>query len=126
MALVRSRGNRSTEWRIRSFLARSAIAGWLMHPPFLPGLPDFFFPDRKIAVFVDGCFWHACPRCRRPLPVSNKSYWAPKIARNVARRREVTAVLHRRHIHVVRIWEHDLRGNAARTLARLAMLLSQK
>ncbi|TMB13847.1 MAG: very short patch repair endonuclease [Deltaproteobacteria bacterium] len=96
-----------------------------MHPTFLPGTPDFFFPAQKMALFVDGCFWHGCAICKRPLPVQNAPYWRRKITGNIARRAEVIRVLRRRGMKSIRIWEHELRGGTARTYPRLAALLSQ-
>jgi len=67
--------------------------------------PDIVFPGRKVAVFVDGCFWHVCPEHGRQ-PTSNEWYWTPKLRRNVDRDRLVTDALEEAGWHVVRIWEH--------------------
>jgi DNA mismatch endonuclease (patch repair protein) len=110
MALVRSKGNRSTEWRFRSALVRNEIRGWLMHPADVPGLPDFVFSDDKIAVFIDGCFWHRCPSCRRTTPATNRDYWMKKLMLNAARARHIERQLRRRGFRVMRVWEHELRS----------------
>ncbi|MCA1185210.1 very short patch repair endonuclease [Saccharopolyspora sp. 6T] len=68
--------------------------------------PDIVFTARRVAIFVDGCFWHACPEHGRQ-PTSNEWYWAPKLARNVERDRTVTAALERAGWAVLRIWEHE-------------------
>lgn len=68
--------------------------------------PDIVFTARKVAIFVDGCFWHACPEHGRR-PTSNEWYWTPKLARNVERDRTVTAALERAGWEVLRIWEHE-------------------
>ncbi|WET79954.1 very short patch repair endonuclease [Amycolatopsis sp. QT-25] len=67
--------------------------------------PDVVFTARKVAVFVDGCFWHVCPEHGRQ-PTSNEWYWAPKLRRNVERDRRVTSALEGAGWRVVRIWEH--------------------
>ncbi len=67
--------------------------------------PDMAFTGARVAVFVDGCFWHCCPIHGRP-PVSNGHYWGPKLARNVARDGADTAQLERAGWTVVRLWEH--------------------
>lgn len=76
----------------------------------LPGLPrrraDLVFPRQKLAVFVDGCFWHGCP-VHGTAPKSNADWWAAKLARNVERDRETDAHLARAKWHVIRIWEHE-------------------
>ena len=60
MAAIRSRGNKDTELKLASILRASGITGWRRHQP-LPGHPDFIFRHARLAVFVDGCFWHGCP-----------------------------------------------------------------
>jgi DNA mismatch endonuclease Vsr len=105
---TRSRQNRTTERRLRAYPASAGVSGWQLHPRII-GTPDFAFPGPRLALFVDGCFWHGCPECARGhLPRSNTAYWHPKIARNQARDRAVTAQLRRRGWSVLRIWEHDL------------------
>jgi DNA mismatch endonuclease (patch repair protein) len=85
----------------------------------LPGRPDFAFPARRLAVFVDGCFWHGCPR-HGTLPKGNARFWREKIARNRERDREVNLELRRRGWRVIRIWEHELRRPAeTRMVGRL-------
>ncbi|WP_410634831.1 very short patch repair endonuclease [Amycolatopsis sp. cmx-4-83] len=67
--------------------------------------PDIVFPRRKVAVFVDGCFWHVCPEHGR-MPTSNEWYWTPKLRRNMERDQLVTTALAAEGWDVVRIWEH--------------------
>ena len=67
--------------------------------------PDIAFTARRVAVFVDGCFWHACPEHGRD-PAVNQWYWAPKLRRNVERDRAADAALAAAGWRVVRIWEH--------------------
>ena len=109
MAKVRSQRNRSTEGRLRARLIRSGIRGWTMNAPDLCGKPDFVFRAERVAVFVDGCFWHGCRACQR-VPSSNVGYWDSKIARNRKRDRSVTARLRRDGWKVLRIWEHRLKS----------------
>jgi DNA mismatch endonuclease (patch repair protein) len=73
---------------------------------------DIAFPRRRVAVFVDGCFWHMCPD-HGTQPGSNVSYWAPKLARNVTRDRVVTCGLETADWTVVRVWEHTPVDEAA-------------
>ena len=76
--------------------------------PELPGKPDFYLPDLRLAVFADGCFFHCCPRHFIP-PVNNRDYWQAKIARNKQRDRETNRALKALGIRPVRVWEHNLR-----------------
>src|SRR5438128_231311 len=74
MAAIRGKGNRTTERRVRAMLVSLSIRGWKVNPKGIVGKPDFYFPDDRIALFVDGCFWHGCPRCCG-LPRVNRPYW---------------------------------------------------
>jgi DNA mismatch endonuclease, patch repair protein len=106
MAAIRSRGNKATELKLVSILRAAGITGWRRHQS-LTGRPDFIFRHQRLAVFVDGCFWHGCARhCR--MPQGNRQYWQHKITRNIARDRDVTNLLRRRGWRVVRIWGHAL------------------
>lgn len=110
MASIRSKGNRSTEWRMRSALMRAHIKEWVMHPPSIAGKPDFYFHLERVAVFIDGCFWHRCPICLMPIPQTNELYWLNKLRRNVERDNEVVSKLEAGGIRCLRIWEHELRN----------------
>ena len=122
MAAIRGRGNKSTELKLLSLLRKHGITGWRRHLP-LPGRPDFAFRESKVAVFVDGCFWHKCPRCFRP-PKSSQDYWEAKIARNTKRDAEMTAQLKGKGWKVLRIWECRLKAPCA-FLRRLSRLLGK-
>lgn len=76
----------------------------------LSGKPDLFFSKQKIAVFIDGCFWHKCPHCFVK-PKSKIDYWDKKIERNVERDKEITQKLYNDGIEVVRFWEHEVKKN---------------
>ena len=80
MAAIRSRGNKDTEVKLAAILRASGITGWRRHQA-LPGRPDFAFRRERLAIFVDGCFWHGCPKHGRK-PTSNRTYWLPKLRRN--------------------------------------------
>jgi DNA mismatch endonuclease (patch repair protein) len=118
MAAVKSTGNRSTERVLRARLACSGISGWRMHARDVAGCPDFVFDRERLAVFVDGCFWHGCPSCHRP-PSSNQEYWTRKVARNRSRDRRNSRALRIDGWTVLRVWEHALRGNPESVLRRI-------
>jgi DNA mismatch endonuclease, patch repair protein len=110
-ASMRSNRRRDTgpEKRIRSALHRRGYRFRVDHPLRLEGAlvrPDVVFTRAKVAVFVDGCFWHSCP-LHGTSPRSNRDYWGPKLARNAERDRANTVALRRDGWRVVRIWEHD-------------------
>ena len=106
MSLVRSAGNRSTELRLIALMRTARIRGWRRHQT-LPGKPDFVFRKHRLAVFVDGCFWHACPK-HVIFPAQRAAFWLRKLANNKARDRRVNRILRKDGWRVVRIWEHDL------------------
>ena len=117
MGRIRSRGNRDTELVLARFFRVHGITGWRRNLRVF-GRPDFLFRARRLAVFVDGCFWHGCPRHGR-MPRTNATFWRDKIARNRARDRLVTRTLRRAGWQVLRLWEHDLaRKHEGRLLRR--------
>lgn len=82
----------------------------------LPGKPDLVFKGARIAVFVDGCFWHGCP-AHGSVPKTNRSFWAPKLERNCERDREVTDALTERGWTVLRFWEHQIAERLERVVS---------
>ena len=123
MAAVRGRGNKTTELRLRMALVRSRIQGWICNESSLPGKPDFYFAEQKLAVFVDGCFWHGCSRCGH-VPKTNNSFWAAKLDRNRKRHRKVARALRMNGIQVIRFWEHQLRESLNHCVGRITRELS--
>ncbi|WP_202796901.1 very short patch repair endonuclease [Pedosphaera parvula] len=117
MSRVRSRGNASTELYLASLLRRSSAHGWRRHMS-LVGRPDFAFLGQRVAIFVDGCFWHKCPKCYRQ-PKSRKAFWIEKIRVNRARDRRVNKMLRAKGWKVIRIWECDLKRNPSRCIKRI-------
>jgi DNA mismatch endonuclease (patch repair protein) len=122
MAAVRSTGNKLTETKLVSIFRRYRVTGWRRHLRLL-GRPDFTFRSERVVVFVDGCFWHGCPKHLR-MPTSNRAYWQKKIAANMARDRTNTNQLRIAGWKVIRVWEHEL-GSELRVLRRLTKVLSR-
>jgi DNA mismatch endonuclease (patch repair protein) len=110
MARVRSRGNATTELRALRILRSGAITGWRRHLPIF-GRPDFAFFKSRTALFIDGCFWHGCPRCYEA-PKSSSAFWLRKLAKNRKRDMEVSRQLRRRGWKVLRVWECRLKSPA--------------
>jgi DNA mismatch endonuclease (patch repair protein) len=120
MSRIRGKGNATTELALLGLLRANRITGWRRHLP-LPGRPDFAFPILRVAVFVDGCFWHGCPRCSK-VPVSNRGFWLRKLEANAERDRRVRRQLVGMGWRVLRVWEHEL-ANPGRTVRRLELVL---
>lgn len=124
MRAIRSSGNRTTEIRLKAMLAQRAISGWRLHEKEIPGVPDFFFSNERAAIFIDGCFWHGCPKCGH-IPKTNRAYWRAKIARNRARDARITRRLRRVGFSVVRLWECDLRKRPSTCVRRIQRSLKR-
>jgi len=106
MSLIRSHGNIDTELALVKLLRRFRITGWRRNQKVF-GKPDLIFKRACLAIFVDGCFWHGCPK-HSHLPDSNRSFWRNKFSRNKTRDRFVTRTLRAQGWRVLRIWEHEL------------------
>ena len=107
MKKVRSKKNKSTELRLIEIFKQYGVTGWRRNYP-VKGHPDFVFLDKKIAIFVDGCFWHGHD-CRNTKPENNKEYWVKKQMGNITHDKEVTALFQNRGWKVLRIWECELK-----------------
>jgi len=106
------------EIRIRKILFAKGIKGYRINYP-IPGKPDIVFPKKRMAVFIDGCFWHRCPLCFIE-PQTKKEFWAEKIEKNVARDREVSERLTKDGWKVLRFWEHDVKKDPQRIAEKIA------
>ncbi len=136
MSRIRSRGNKDTEIALILLFRQNKITGWRRQIQIITSprpspqrgegvrvRPDFIFPKLKLAVFVDGCFWHCCPK-HSNVPVGNRAFWERKLRSNRARDLLVTRTLRARGWRVMRIWEHELaRKNRARLLRRIQRAL---
>ena len=147
MSRIRGHGNRATELALIRIFRAHGITGWRRQlqirsaergtrrstsPRPSPQRgegedfrvrPDFVFPKLKLAIFVDGCFWHGCPQ-HATKPKNNGAFWRKKFAANKARDRLVTRVLRSRGWRVLRIWEHALaRRNERRCIRRILQRL---
>ena len=148
MSRIRSRGNRDTELALVRVFRAQGITGWRRHHSLVLKVqgskfkvqnstarreprptgrvrPDFVFPKLKVAVFVDGCFWHGCPQ-HETKPRNNAAFWRRKFTTNKARDRLVTRCLRKNGWRVLRLWEHELaRKNAARLLRRIKRVIAR-
>jgi len=122
MSRVRGRGNERTELALVSVLRRNGLSGWRRNQPLF-GKPDFVFRKSRVAVFVDGCFWHYCP-LHATQPATNRAFWRKKLARNKARDLLVNRTLRKAGWRVLRIWQHELtRKREARLVRRIGRCL---
>lgn len=126
MAKVRGRGNLTTEEALAKLLRRQGWSGWRRQQAVrgrtaagerFQVRPDFVFPVRRLVVFVDGCFWHGCPR-HGTRPRGNAAFWRAKFRRNQERDRRDTRRLRAAGWRVLRLWEHELKPKARAVLLR--------
>src|SRR6266851_6815820 len=122
MASVKPFGNKTTELAMSRLLRKNGLCGYRKHWS-IAGRPDFAWPKIKTALFVDGCFWHGCPRCRR-VPTSNKAYWEMRIGGNRRRDRRVSRALRKAGWVVIRVWECSLYNE--RTIKRIRALVAAR
>ena len=124
MSRIRGSGNMETEIALVKLFRKHGVTGWRRNQPVF-GKPDFIFPNARVAVFVDGCFWHACPK-HATMPANNRTFWKRKLTGNKSRDRVVNRKLRREGWRVVRIWEHELVTSTARCVKKIQRKLNAK
>ena len=125
MARIPSKGNATTEERLVRLLRLNRIRGWRRNPP-MQGKPDFAWPQERLAVFVDGCFWHGHSCGRNLHPRTNARAWREKIKSNTLRDRRSSALLRRKGWKVMRVWECTLAKYPDRCMRRVQNALSKR
>lgn len=116
--------NTSPEVRLRRALKAEGIRGLQAHPRAILGRPDVAFIDERVAVFINGCYWHRCPNCNPRLPKTHREFWRRKFKANRARDLRVARKLRANHWRVIVIWECRLRQNPSREVRRVALTLA--
>jgi DNA mismatch endonuclease (patch repair protein) len=106
MAAIKSTGT-SPELRLGEALRELFPHRHLYAHPHLPGRPDFYLPGFRLAIFVDGCFWHGCPE-HGHIPAANRDYWELKLARNMSRDHDAQLRLRELGVRTLRLWEHEV------------------
>jgi len=101
--------NTKPEIMLRKFLFSKGLRGYRISEK-ITGKPDIVFTKYKVVVFVDGCFWHKCPKCFRE-PDTNREFWTKKINRNVRRDKKVNEILTKNGWKVIRLWEHEIKSD---------------
>jgi DNA mismatch endonuclease (patch repair protein) len=108
--------NTGPERRLRRALWAAGLRYRLRYK--LPGKPDLVFPTRRLAIFVDGCFWHGCP-LHATYPKANQQFWRDKLAETIRRDQRVNATLREQSWQVLRFWEHEVEHELDRVVARI-------
>jgi DNA mismatch endonuclease, patch repair protein len=116
--------NTGLEKIFRASVSGLHIRGYRLNAK-ITGKPDLYFSKSKVAVFIDGCFWHGCPRCYAR-PATNKKYWSDKIKKNMKRDKTVTSELRENGIKVVRFWGHEINENSDRCAKKLQKIIASQ
>jgi len=123
MSMIR-RKNTKPELILRKLLSSNGIKGYRLNYR-LTGKPDIVFGKYRLAIFIDGCFWHKCPKCFIQ-PENNKEFWKKKIKGNVERDKKVNKLLKQESWKVIRIWEHLLRKAPNQVYSRILRILEKR
>lgn len=116
MSQIKSK-NTKPELVLRKLLSENKIKGYRLHKN-IPGKPDLVFTKRKLAIFIDGCFWHKCPKCFIK-PETRTDFWLKKITGNVKRDKEITYKLQEQGWKILRFWEHQLEKTPSRVISKI-------
>lgn len=101
--------NTKPELTLRKALWAAGLRGYRLHWKKVPGRPDIAFPGRKLAIFVNGCYWHRCPHCQPSMPKTHTDFWEAKFARNTERDARKVAELQAAGWQVLTIWECQIK-----------------
>ncbi len=115
--------NTKPELLLRKALWQAGARGYRLHYKRVPGRPDISFVSKKVAIFVNGCYWHRCPKCSYPIPKTNSTFWQTKFENNVARDERKRKELRRHGWKVITVWECDLKNRFAATLSKILRTL---
>ncbi len=111
--------NTKPELILRKALYQSGMRGYRIHWKKAPGSPDIAFPGRKIAIFVNGCFWHRCPNCKPSYPKTNVKFWTEKFQKNIERDKRKIDILHLAGWKTFTFWECNINNDSKKIIKTL-------
>jgi DNA mismatch endonuclease (patch repair protein) len=115
------------ELLVRQALCRYGLRGYRLHPKQVPGKPDICYISRKIAIFVNGCYWHRCPYCKYSLPKHNRSFWKQKFLNNIKRDTQKAGQLRKESWKVIVLWECQIKGpKSEKTMLRTKKIIETR
>jgi len=115
--------NTKPELVLRKLLCKSGLKGYKLHWGRVPGRPDICYPSKKLAIFVNGCYWHRCPHCKPSMPKTHINFWQTKFRRNILRDRRKTGELTKLGWKVFVCWECKLKNNPIEYIEQINKLL---
>ena len=113
------------ELLLRKALRESGYPGYRLHWKSIPGRPDISYVGRKVAIFVNGCYWHRCPICNLPLPKSNTEFWMRKFGKNIERDKRKKKVLEESGWKVFVFWECQIKKDPQRCADKVIQYLNR-
>jgi len=114
--------NTKPELVLRKALWANGIKGYRLHWKKAPGSPDIVFPHMKLAIFVNGCFWHRCPNCKLPIPKSNSLFWKEKFKKNIHRDKQKICLLNEAGWICLVFWECELKRDLLGCVTKVKVL----
>lgn len=112
------------ELMVRQGLREAGYPGYRLQWK-IPGRPDICYPGRKIAIFVNGCFWHRCPYCNLPIPNHNREYWEEKFRKNNERDERNILILKSEGWNVIVVWECEIKIDLHSVISRIVDEISK-
>lgn len=116
--------NTKPEIAFRKALWTNGIRGYRLHWKKVPGRPDIAFPAKRIAVFVNGCFWHRCPHCQLPSPKSHSDFWMKKFEKNSLRDKNKIQLLWEADWKTVIVWECEIKEDINECVRKIKKILN--
>ncbi|MEO6327490.1 MAG: very short patch repair endonuclease [Ginsengibacter sp.] len=116
--------NTNPEILLRKGLWQKNVKGYRLHPKRIPGRPDIAFIHKKIAIFINGCFWHRCPHCKLPIPNSNSEFWENKFQKNLERDKRKIRELKKLGWKTITVWECQMKKDSNKIVEKLKRKLS--
>jgi len=113
MSQIKSK-NTKPEIIFRKLLRINGLKGYRLHAK-IPGKPDIYYPAKKLAIFIDGCFWHGCKKCLK-LPKTHSAFWVKKINDNRQRDKKIRIALRKLGIKTIRFWQHEVQSSSDRII----------
>ena len=115
--------NTKPEITLRKALWSEGHKGYRLNWKKVPGRPDIAYPGKKIAIFVNGCYWHRCPKCNLPLPKTNTDFWKEKFDKNVKRDKKKNDELLSLDWIVLVFWECDIKSDISNSIQKVKKVL---
>jgi len=125
MSKIRAK-NTKPEILLRKALWKNGIKGYRLHWNKALGRPDIAFPGRKIAIFVNGCYWHRCPYCNPSFPKTHQDFWKVKFQKNVERDKKKIINLQKMDWKIIVVWECQIYTDLATQINCIRLLLNEK